>query len=56
MVLMVPLGCWWRSLQRTARGLSSRHVWLVSMAWCGDRRRGFRWFHRRVFMSVGMPV
>ena len=31
------------------------HVWLVSMGWCGNGRRSCRWFHRRVFMSVGMP-
>ena len=42
--------------ERTARGPSSGHVWLVSMAWCGDGRRSCRLFHRRVFMSVGMPV
>ena len=42
--------------QRTARGPSSGQVWLVSMAWCGDGRGSCRWFHRRMFMLVGMPV
>ena len=44
------------SSQRTARGPSSGHVWFVSMAWCGEGRRSWTWFHRRVFMLVGMPV
>ena len=56
MVWMVPLGWWWRSPQRTASGPFSGHVWLVSMALCGDGRRSCRWFHRRVFMLVGMLV
>ena len=56
MVSMVPLGRWWRSLQRTARGLFSGHVWLVSMALCGEGSKICRWFDMRVLMLVGMPV
>ena len=31
-------------------------VWLVSMAWCGEGRRSWRWFHRRVLLFVGMSI
>ena len=33
---MVPFGRWRRSPERTARGPSAWHVWLVSMAPCGE--------------------
>ena len=56
MVSMVPLGRWWRSLQRTARGPSSWHVWLVRMAWCGEGSKSCGWFQMRVLVLVGMPV
>ena len=34
----------------------SGQVWLVSMAWCREGRISYKWFHRRIFMLVGMPV
>ena len=43
-------------VERSASGPSSRPVSLVSLAWCGEGMRSCRWFHRRVFMLVGMPV
>ena len=56
MVSIVPLGRWWRSPQRTARGPSSAHVWLVSMAWCGKGSKSCTWLQMQVLVLVGMPV
>ena len=56
MVSMVPFGRWRRSLQRTVRGPSYWHVWLVSMAWCREGSKSCRWFQMRPLMLVGMPV
>ena len=56
MVSMVPLGQWLRSPQRTARSPFSWHVWLVSMAWCGEGIKSCRWFEMRMLVLVGMPV
>ena len=53
---IVPLGRWWRSPQRTARGPSSSHVWLVSMAWCGKGSKSCTWLQMQVLVLVGMPV
>ena len=56
MVSTVRFGRWWRSPQRTARGLSSWQVWLVRMAWCGEGSKSCRWFQMQVLVLVGMPV
>ena len=55
-IFIVPLGWWWRSPQRSARGPSSGQVWLVSMFWCGEGSKSFRLFHMRVLMFGGLPV
>ena len=56
MLSLVPLGCWGRYPQRTARGPSSCQVWLVRMAWCWEGSKSCRCFQMRVLLLVGMSV